>query len=146
MFYSLTGNYPSLARHILDAQNSGLPGGRFSSAPLTRLVNGSLQDTNNRKACHASDVTYVRITDVLSCDEYPFQSTYEGAFTGGGDPRTYPYCGIVLPQASSTGLNGYSICMISAPDNEKGGSALQRGTYVPSRVINGDAFWVTITP
>jgi hypothetical protein len=58
----------------------------------------------------------------LNCDEYPFQSTIEGAAEG--DRR-------------------YSSRLIPAADNQKAGSMLN-STYTANRVLNGDAFYVSI--
>jgi hypothetical protein len=73
-------------------------------------------------------------------------STREGAnIAPKGDPRTFPWCQITLDKPNSTGVVGYSVCMIDQDDNEIGGS--WAGTFYDSnRVIDYDAFYVQITP
>lgn len=84
---SLSGPYPHYARHIHDAQASGLPGAYVLGAqeqgpPLTRLTDGKLRKKNGDTACpQAGKGGYPRSAK-HSCDEYPFRSTYEGAYTG----------------------------------------------------------------
>ncbi|MET9862703.1 hypothetical protein ABZY93_26070 [Streptomyces smyrnaeus] len=84
---SLSGPYPNYARHIHDAQASGLPGAYVLGAqeqgpPLTRLTDGKLRKKNGDTACpQAGKGGYPRPAK-HSCDEYPFRSTYEGAYTG----------------------------------------------------------------
>jgi hypothetical protein len=39
---------------------------------------------------------------------------------------------------------GYSACMIDDAENKRAGSWLQSKLYVPSRVLDGDAYYVTI--
>jgi hypothetical protein len=132
--YSLSWPYPELARHIADAQGSGLP------SLLTRLTDPGLIEANRATACPDS---YPR-PDGKSCDEYPFASTYQGAaFTGGG-PRTFDWCQVDIGQPGSTGESGYSVCMIDADQNSGGGSALG-SFYGDNRVIDHDAFYVSIT-
>ncbi|WP_435875254.1 NucA/NucB deoxyribonuclease domain-containing protein [Pseudarthrobacter enclensis] len=132
--------YPAFAAHISKAQQSGLPGG-WDQIPLHRLVDTTLQAANRNKACPSS---WVRPAG-KSCDEYPFSSTHEGAYTGGGTARTWPGCEITLPQPSSTGPTGYSVCMITATENSSAGSALDSVLYAPNRVIAGDSFYVGVS-
>lgn len=141
MTYSLTGAYPELARHINDAQASGLPGAYPSGAPLSRLTDPTLRTQNGNTACKAS---YPRPAG-KSCDEYPFRSTWQGAFTGGGDPRTFSWCQVTLAGPGSTGSSGYSVCMINSTQNSAGGSALGL-FYNSNRVLERDLFRVWITP
>lgn len=139
MIYSLSGPYSQLARHISDAQGSGLVGGWPSGGVLTRLTDPGLRDANRAIACPAS---YPRPAG-LSCDEYPFASTYQGAaFTGGG-PRTFGWCQV--PVGGGSGSSGYSVCMIDAGQNSAGGSALG-SFYGSNRVTDGDPFQVWISP
>jgi len=139
LIYAQSGPYPELARHILDAQNSGLPGAYPNGTPLSRLVDQGLRDLNRDTACPDS---YPR-PDGKSCDEYPFASTWQGAWTGGGDPRTFDWCQISLPQPNSTGSSGYSACMIDDGQNSGGGGTLGY-FYSSNRVISGDSFRVWI--
>jgi len=144
MFYSVSGAYEELAWHILDAQNSGLAGSHPAyelpnPAPLNRLVDAAQQTANYNRSCPSS---YPRPAG-LSCDEYPFQSSRQGASTGGGPGRTFPGCQVPLP--SGTGPSGYSACMIDATENSEGGSALG-SFYVDQRILDNDAYYVWITP
>lgn len=132
--------YPEFTAHVAKAQQSGLPGA-WDQTPLHRLVDPSLQASNRSKACPSS---WVRPTN-KSCDEYPFSSTHEGAYTGGGTARTWPECQITLPAPSSTGPTGYSVCMINAAENSSAGSVLDSVLYAPNRVISGDAFYVGVS-
>jgi hypothetical protein len=132
--------YPEFGAHVSKAQQSGLPGG-WDQIPLHRLVDSTLQNANRTKACPDS---WMRPPG-KTCDEYPFASTNEGAFTGGGTARTWPECQITLPAPSSTGPTGYSVCMISGTENSSAGSVLNSVLYVPNRVIDGDAFYVGVS-
>lgn len=140
MQYSLTGPRPELARHISDAQASGLPG-RPGTQPLTRLWTGDDSADNRNTACPSS---YTRPAG-KSCDEYPFATSRQGADTGGGTGRTFSWCQIrQLPQ-NVTGSSGYSACMIDASQNTDGGNDL-KNFYMSNRVHQDDPFWVQINP
>lgn len=125
--------------HVSMAQGSGLKGGT-SASPLHRLVNPTQQAANRNTACPSS---LPRPTG-RTCDEYPFASTYEGAALSGGGARTFSWCQVTLTNPPSTGSLGYSVCMIDAGENSAAGSLLNSVLYVPSRVIDGDAFVVQI--
>jgi len=127
---------PEVARHIRQAQQSGLPGAYPSGTPLTRLTDSSLIDSNGRTACKDS---YVRPPG-KSCDEYPFRSTWQGARTGGGNPRTFSWCSIPQVPAGS-GPAGYSVCMVTATQNSTAGTALST-FYGSNRVIDNEPFRV----
>lgn len=139
--YPLSG-YPEFGAHLLNAETSGLPGSWYTGVPLHRLTNATLRQQNRDTACPGS---YNRPTG-KTCDEYPFASTWEGAFTGAGGVggRTFSFCQI--PQLP-TGVSGpgYSACMIDENENSYAGNQLNSVLYVPFRVIEGDAFYVTIT-
>lgn len=135
--YALSGPYPELASHISRAHASGLPGAYPIGSPLTRLVDPTLQNQNRDVACLP---TYPRPPG-KSCDEYPFASSNQGAFTGGGQPRTFDGCAITLLLPGSTGPSGFSVCMIDATQNSTGGSVLGL-FYKDNRVISSDAFRV----
>jgi hypothetical protein len=145
---SLSGRNPAYARHIRDAQASGLPGAYPNGEPLHRLTDQVLRDRNGNMACpQAANGGYPRPSG-FSCDEYPFRSTWEGAFTGGLrrlDPypgRTFNWCQIsALPQ-NVTGL-GWSACMIPATENSSAGSLLNL-FYTDNRVLEKDAFRIRV--
>jgi hypothetical protein len=131
--------FDSFGTHVKAAQQSGLPGA-LSGTPLHRLTDDALKTLNRNTACPAS---YPR-PDGMSCDEYPFASTYEGAYTGGGTARTFSWCQITLTDPPSTGPLGYSVCMIDNAQNTYAGSVLNSVLYVPMRVIDNDPFYVDI--
>jgi len=138
--YSLTGAYPQLAKHIKGAQASGLRGAYNSGTYLTRLTDSTLVTKNGTTSCK---VSYPRPTG-KSCDEYPFRSTHQGAYTAGGSPRTQSWCSIVGVSTTATGSTGYSVCMIDATQNSGGGTELGN-FYYNWRVIESDRFQVWIT-
>ncbi|WP_244120261.1 NucA/NucB deoxyribonuclease domain-containing protein [Burkholderia gladioli] len=132
------------ARHILEAQQEGLPG-RFvsrgdgtifadsSASPLTRLRDASLR-ASNRAASKAQCVakfgavtgqcTFTGDPDEVpsdcDCDEYPFAATNEGAAFG-----------------------NVSVKRIDASDNRRAGAFLGN-FYLNQRVLDGDPFFVEV--
>ncbi len=162
MDYSLSGPYPGLARHLQKAQESGLPGAP-GGLPLNRMTDETLRDRNGTTACPAA---WPR-PNGLDCDEYPFRSTVQGAYTAWSytpdnpatpprrpwPARTHDGCGspappvpVFTPGVDPTSPNGYSVCFIPLAQNRGGGAALNANLYVAERVINGDAFYVEILP
>lgn len=135
----IEGNVPTLsvtgpvsyAWHVRTAQATGLP------KQLHRTMDDAQVRKNRATACPAK---YPRPAG-KTCDEYPFASTREGAANSGGGPRTYGGCQINLASISQ-GPKGYSVCMIMADDNAKGGSDLAK-FYTDWRVMDGDAFNVS---
>jgi hypothetical protein len=139
LLYSDTA-WPQLASHVRRAQASGLPGAWPNGVPLTRLVNLKLQELNRRKACPSSRPR----PKGKSCDEYPFASTNQGAYTGKGTARTFPGCAVKLKGKQSTGAKGYSVCMIHDGENGTAGTAL--GVFYNNwRILNRDKFLVGFT-
>ena len=135
--YNLSGPFPELARHIRDAQSSGLPGAYGTSTVLSRLTDQGLIDANRAAACGGAPSIPQK-----SCDEYPFATTFQGAAIRGGPARTFSYCSFPgIP--SGTGPNGYSKCMINASQNSLGGSD-EGAFYLRNRVIAADPFQVAI--
>lgn len=141
LVFSRTGSYPEFARHVADAQASGLPGDYPSGPPLTRLTDSTLINRNRTTACKRS----YQAPPGKSCDEYPFASTYQGAYTGGGNPRTFDWCSITLAGPPSTGSRGYSVCMINDRQNSGAGGVLG-GFYSKYRYLAGDPFLIEIVP
>ncbi|MFK4101503.1 hypothetical protein ACI2L1_15760 [Streptomyces sp. NPDC019531] len=138
---------PELRTPHPGAQASGLPGAYPNGTPLTRLTDAALRQSNGDTACpQASSGGYPRPTG-YSCDEYPFRSTWQGAFTSATPPnpgRTFDWCQIsALPQGV-TGPNGWSACMIPATENSNAGSQDLRVFYNDNRVIEQDPFFVWI--
>ncbi|GAA2652519.1 hypothetical protein GCM10010425_77740 [Streptomyces spororaveus] len=121
------------ARHILDAQQ--LPERTFPSwagktvpgaaEPLHRLIDKGKQEKNRDKAIETcNDVWGDYRGTGLQCDEYPFASTKEGAAAPG---------------------NRFSARLIEGTDNETGGRRLNE-MFTLNRILDGDAFYVKITP
>ncbi|MFF7224776.1 NucA/NucB deoxyribonuclease domain-containing protein [Streptomyces massasporeus] len=118
--YSLTGPWPEVAKHIKDAQATGLPGRYGTTNYLTRLTDRKKIRENRGKAC-PSAATLPRPPG-KSCDEYPFASTWQGAKYGSGE---------------------FSRRMVNAKQNTDAGKAL-KGFYTYSRVLEGDRLLVWI--
>lgn len=132
-FYTLSQTDPGvqeIARHIHRAQFGAVFGvgylpDRFGvpgyNNPLRRLMDQSLQNANNRAAC-GGFLHYPTIPGQQpdTCDEYPFESTYQGAhFVGQGR---------------------YSTAHAPADQNSRAGSYLGH-FYGRNRIIDGDAFY-----
>jgi hypothetical protein len=140
MIYSRDGAFPELARHIGDAQASGLPGAYPDGPPLVRMVDDAQQDANRNTACPRS---YPRPA-TKSCDEYPMASTEQGAAQPPlGPGRTHSWCSISALPTGVTSPTGYSSCMIDAWQNSVGGSALNT-FFQNNRIIDDDRFYVWI--
>jgi hypothetical protein len=121
MVYAKKGQYPELAKHIEYAQNTKkLPGKYGSKKFLTRLTDTKKKDKNREKACPKR----LPRPPGKTCDEYPFASTWQGAYTGGGK---------------------FSRRMIDADQNEDGGRAL-KDWYLYNRMLDKDKFQVWIKP
>ncbi len=134
--------FPELAEHIAEAQDGkGSPGalvpgahlpGAPGGAPLHRLTDKTESKKNRDTACPKAWSAVNKTADGQSCDEYPFKSTYEGAYTG-----------VVATDPDKVGTAGFSHRMINAQDNTGGGRLL--GTfYRENRVLDNDAFYVEI--
>ncbi|MFI5593647.1 NucA/NucB deoxyribonuclease domain-containing protein [Amycolatopsis sp. NPDC051758] len=125
--------FPQAARHYDDALHhpvttfpsvvgKNVPGG---TVPLHRTTNTGTQDANTREAVKTcKDVWGPYDGQQLNCDEYPFATTREGAAVGDGQ---------------------YSARLIDATDNQNAGRWLSSG-YINNRIIDGDAFYIAITP
>ncbi|TDD77906.1 NucA/NucB deoxyribonuclease domain-containing protein [Actinomadura rubrisoli] len=115
-----------VAKHIQDAQErTKHHWGRVNTLadepngdPLSRLIEGPLQDLNRREACDGRNPRPGE-----SCDEYPFASTRQGAATEGKDD--------------------YSWRNMNEKHNSKEGS-LRGAWYNSYRVHDQDAFWVRV--
>ena len=142
MQYASSGPRAQVAAHISQAQASGLPGSAAARSFLHRLTNSTLSTKNGSTACGSPPPAPLAPAG-NSCDEYPFRSTYEGAYTGGGTARTQPGCYYVVLNPS-TGSSGYSICSVDAQQNSAAGSDLG-GFYARNRVIDQDPFMVQVT-
>ncbi|MEU4395248.1 hypothetical protein [Kribbella sp. NPDC023855] len=134
--YSLSKSDPvigEVAQHIYWAQtdpNSTTPlpaAGDQKSIPheVQREVDPVKRDANGDVATHTCDTQLQQPRPPgKSCDEYPFRSTKQGA---------------------ATGLNDYSVALITDTHNSLEGS--QRGQwYTDDRYLDGDYFRVVVTP
>jgi hypothetical protein len=117
MVYNKAGEYPERAQHIEDAQNvKNLPGKHGTTRYLTRLTDKKKMQENRDVACPKS----LPRPAMLSCDEYPFASTWQGGSTG-----------------------NYSRRFIDEKQNSAGGRALAN-FYLYNRIIEADRFLVWI--
>ncbi|MEU4674700.1 NucA/NucB deoxyribonuclease domain-containing protein [Amycolatopsis sp. NPDC023774] len=92
---------------------------------MHRTLNSATQTANNnaaRATCAAVWGPYDG--NLLNCDEYPFASTQEGAGPGNGN---------------------YSARLIDAGDNQAAGRWLD-SNYTLNRIIDGDPYYIAITP
>lgn len=135
--YSLSA-YPNFGKHVRNAQASGLPG---ANKPLTRLTASQDANKNRRQACP----TRLKRPAGKSCDEYPFASTQQGAFYGGGSGRTFSGCSISDSKFPTgvKGAKGFSSCMITAKENSAAGNALKVFND-RNHVLRGDQFYIKI--
>jgi hypothetical protein len=155
--YSKHGKYPDLANHIYAAQQSqlpGKPGGILEGQPgsnqaLTRLDDAGLRKKNGSRACPSGLRARVGAPSSTTCDEYPFRSTKQGAYTVDPNhnlPRTFSFCH--LPRNSHNGPHGYSRCFINGKQNTAGGNWVGRFYSTGSggqRLLDGDGFYVGIS-
>ncbi len=114
---------PAIRANIRRIQNKG-PGhyGRIGSKhPLHHITDVKEQRRKRNQACNK------RVTGPTpkgkSCDEYPFASTEEG--------------GTALPKDD----HGFAFVPVKEQDSQRG---LITAFYNADRVLNGDAFWVSV--
>ncbi|WP_456238014.1 NucA/NucB deoxyribonuclease domain-containing protein [Microterricola viridarii] len=103
-YYSMT-QFLTFGARVAGAHASGLPGGLpigVDRNPLYRMVNTPLQNLYRETVCPRSRPQL----SGLSCDEYPFASTYQGASKGGGTVRTRDWCQKTFSGVPSTGSVG----------------------------------------
>jgi len=96
------------------------PGAFGLGAPLTRDTNSTDQKANRKASC--GTISANNHNSTLSCDEYPYATTHQGAAFG-------PF------------VSG----LINAAQNSKEGSYLS-AFYLYNRVAEGDPFYVLVTP
>lgn len=115
------------AENVLNGQKflSGHPVAYYSDLrgiPLHRLVDGTLIDKNRAVSCAGFTKRPGHSDD--SCDEYPFASTYEGAYF--------------------VGRSNVQVAAVPVADNSAAGGLL--GNWVSQeRVLDSDAYWVSIS-
>ena len=128
---------PEFVNHVSRATLSGLPGLAGSSTYLHRLTDSALNKKNGDTACPSG--TPPR-PEGMDCDEYPFRSTYEGAYTGGDPtPRSWPGC--QMPDPAGSGPSGFSRCFIIRNQNQSAGGTLI-GFYRSQRMLAHDPFQI----
>ncbi|WP_228540632.1 LGFP repeat-containing protein [Nocardia sp. XZ_19_369] len=140
-----------IADHVRRAQQSGLPGAQrlYATGPLSRMTNKNERLRNGARACPSGRYSIA----TMSCDEYPFRSTYQGAAQPPGavlppNGRTFPGCQISdTPRVdpSRTGSSGYSVCMVPVDANQKQSDVLAT-FYYENRIMDGDKFYVRADP
>jgi hypothetical protein len=131
---------PNFVQHVYGAQLSGLPGRLTTGTYLTRLTDTTLATRNGTKACPAS---LPRPTG-YQCDEYPFRSTYEGAYTSGAtQARSLPWC--KMPDPQRTGPSGWSRCFIPSGENSSAGGTTG-AFYRAERMLAHDPFQIGYLP
>jgi hypothetical protein len=132
-YFLNSGFFPDVAEHVAASQASGVPG---HDIPLTRQMN---TDANREVACPDSRPK----PQGMSCDEYPFASTKEGAASAPDNGETFWWCQIgdlpVVPDKPAR----WSACMVDAGENFDAGNDLGE-FYADWRVISGDTFFVEI--
>jgi hypothetical protein len=125
--------FPAAAEHITASQNSGAPGRNIE----LHRVTGDRIDQNRNTSCPSP---FPRPLG-MQCDEYPFASTYEGAFSAPKSGKTFPWCQVSwLPQVNKA---SWSACMIPGGEIEEVGRELNE-FYRDWRIIQGDPFFVEV--
>jgi len=118
-----------VGNHIRNAQDSlGAPGKFANGAPvgppLTRLRDATKKRANYRASKAICDTMQTATPPrTLQCDEYPFQSTYQGTATSPNTP--------------------HSAQLLSAVQNREAGTQLGN-YYAWDRILDGDQFWVEV--
>jgi len=138
-------DYPNYKNHIKVAI---MPQGSQPNE-LTRTTIPALIAENRDTACPPADAAHPRPAG-YSCDEYPFATTYQGAFGRAGEGFSLKVntkfttidCKVSwLPTQAQTPFRGYSACMVPALENSIGGGELGE-FYRVNRIIDGDPFTV----
>lgn len=121
--YTLDGTDPNLfevAGHVKWAQNNlkNQWGVKGKGKPLHMLKDEKLQKKNRQKACGNANPP-----QGMSCDEFPFAATYEGAYFN----------------------PDYSTHDVTATQNSYEGGRKSRGKFLKNnRVLDADPFWVHV--
>ncbi|MGW6693902.1 NucA/NucB deoxyribonuclease domain-containing protein [Rhodococcus sp. NPDC054953] len=127
-------------REEIGSSPSGVPG-----TPLRRTMDQQQIQDNRNDSCNK--IVGGR-TGGKSCDEYPFASTREGADANPTGGRTFSNCGITsmtpLDPVTDIGPNGFSMCMINARQNSRGGG-IASWFYAKNRLLDGETFYVNAT-
>jgi hypothetical protein len=158
---------PELANHLIAAQRSGLPG-RADVAQLedrqnpiwlnrlTRAASDWARTKNGDRACPSGQWSRVGAPSPAThqCDEYPFRSTYQGAYTSDpllNSPRWFKFCNIKKPKVEHyvEGTYGYSKCYIKEKQNQYGGNQIKNFYSAVAdkgghRILDDDGFYVKV--
>ncbi|GAA4703797.1 NucA/NucB deoxyribonuclease domain-containing protein [Phytohabitans rumicis] len=128
------------AAHVWRAQNQpnttlplpmagkSIPGSRNSGSPLERLTDETTKKANNdksRRFCQRYWGRGYSQNNTKQCDEYPFQSTWQGSSIGGD------------------GTSHFSVDVIDTSHNRVGGEHLNK-FYNERRIIEQDKFYVDV--
>lgn len=135
-------NAAAHAKHIGDAQRSGLPGAP-DMAPLTR-ANQTTAQQNRNNTCNLYKTGRPPGQD---CDEYPFATTTQGGSKQ--NRRTWTDGVVSLPpiailnpdDPASMPSSGTSLKLISSRANRSGGGILS-WFFRKNRVLDGENFYV----
>jgi Deoxyribonuclease NucA/NucB len=111
---------PNISANIKRIQSAGHYGEKGVGSPLHRLADTAKRDANRAAVCPRSATPPA---SDLSCDEYPFASTYEG--------------GTALP-ASDRG----TAWVPSTEQNKQGGQL--NAFALANRVLDNDPYWVEV--
>ena len=132
--------YPAFVSHIYRAQVSGLPGRLSTGTYLTRLESATLRAKNGKKACPSS----LSRPKGYQCDEYPFRSTHQGAYTSHAT-KARSFSGCRMKDPRRTGSTGWSRCFIPTKQNLGAGGVLS-AFYGSERILDGDRFQIGYLP
>ncbi len=154
MDFASDPNLQTIANHVRQAQQSGLPGAPrlYYTGPLTRMTTYTERERNGNRACPSGRYS----TAGFSCDEYPFRSTNQGAAQPPGavlppNGRTFPGCQISdspRVEPSRTGPSGYSVCMVPTMpiDANREQAKVIASFYYYNRIRDGEQFFVRADP
>lgn len=78
---------------------------------------------------------------LYTCDEYPFATTYEGAASTAGGPRSWEGC--YMPDGPDFGADGFSRCFVPDPEQRSQGGTVS-AMYTRDQVLDGDPYQVVI--
>lgn len=131
-FFLDEGVFPEVVRHIKASQATGAPG---ENIPLTRTEDDNQIGNNRIVSC---PWTAPRPPG-LTCDEYPFASTREGAARAPSNGQTFFWCDVSWLDQPGRGL--WSACMVSEWENFMAGNELGN-FYQQWRILDGDEFYV----
>lgn len=132
--HSISRALPSYHKHIRMALSYNLP------RVLTRLTDSFNQTNNRLMSCAPAPSPRPQ---GFQCDEYPFASTHQGAFTANLPwARTFPGCQLDGLVKFRVDMFGWNICLIPEEENRQGGLNLL-GFYNDYRILEREPFEVS---